>query len=116
MLTGRLPYEAETALATLLLVAGPAMAPSVSDLRPDVPESAQRDLHEVPPQTPGGPLPDGWLNGPCPEEIPRLAPVAFGTRDGRVPASRQLRNRPARSSRPARRWCWWGNIRAKGSN
>jgi serine/threonine-protein kinase len=36
-LAGRLPYEAETALATLLLVAGPAMAPSVSELRPDVP-------------------------------------------------------------------------------
>jgi serine/threonine protein kinase len=35
-LAGRLPYEAETALATLLLVAGPAMAPSVSELRPDV--------------------------------------------------------------------------------
>jgi serine/threonine-protein kinase len=38
-LAGRLPYEAETALATLLLVAGPAMAPTVSELRPDVPAS-----------------------------------------------------------------------------
>jgi eukaryotic-like serine/threonine-protein kinase len=39
ILTGRLPYEAETALATLLLVAGPEMAPTVRQLRPDVPQS-----------------------------------------------------------------------------
>jgi serine/threonine protein kinase len=37
ILTGRLPYEAETALGTLLLVAGPNMAPSIRELRPDVP-------------------------------------------------------------------------------
>jgi serine/threonine protein kinase len=37
VLTGRLPYEAETALATLLLVAGPDMAPPVRKIRADVP-------------------------------------------------------------------------------
>ena len=37
VLTGRLPYDAETALATLLMVAGPEMPPPVRQLRPDVP-------------------------------------------------------------------------------
>jgi serine/threonine protein kinase len=37
ILTGRLPYEAETALATLLMVAGPELPPSVREVRPDVP-------------------------------------------------------------------------------
>ncbi len=37
MITGRLPYEAETALATLLLVASPQMPPSPREICPDVP-------------------------------------------------------------------------------
>jgi serine/threonine protein kinase len=39
ILTGKLPYEADTALATLLLVAGPDMAPPVYKVRPDVPKA-----------------------------------------------------------------------------
>jgi serine/threonine protein kinase len=39
MLTGRLAYQAETALATLLMVAGPEMAPPVRKLRPEVPQA-----------------------------------------------------------------------------
>ncbi len=39
MLTGRLAYQAETALATLLMVAGPDMPPPVRKLRPEVPQA-----------------------------------------------------------------------------
>jgi serine/threonine protein kinase len=39
ILAGRLPYEAETALATLLMVAGPEKPPPVRKIRPDVPKS-----------------------------------------------------------------------------
>jgi eukaryotic-like serine/threonine-protein kinase len=39
ILTGRLAYQAETALATLLLVAGPDMPPPVRKLRPEVPQT-----------------------------------------------------------------------------
>jgi serine/threonine protein kinase len=38
VLTGRLPYEADTALATLIMVAGPELPPPVRQLRPDVPQ------------------------------------------------------------------------------
>jgi serine/threonine protein kinase len=39
ILAGRLPYEAETALATLLMVAGPELPPTIRKLRPDVPQA-----------------------------------------------------------------------------
>jgi serine/threonine-protein kinase len=42
LLTGKLPYEAETALRTILKVVGPEMPPPVRSLRPEVPATLER--------------------------------------------------------------------------